>query len=329
MKFVTRPIQDKVSHLVVKFQQPQCGLKVSNYPVTASQKSVLEVPIERKPIDLGMNDLAKKNTFLGALEPYHNCDNDALASRVKGTCSVAQKYQNASHIFSKESLVYHCRYFKLNYYPPDHFLSVLRKSKPAINVRESGEAYFNNNFNLDTNFHGDMDLVQKRAAYLFRNSPSFLPKQYAVYRRRNRMFVRERMVEEWCRLKGSEAVNETIADLRSEHGTQYLDDAGRTKPGIAKDGLYVYQVLIFPDRQNHRELGEHIRKSVRRVAYLQWDEFLRSKGNDKSWVQLANDRVRLDVLNKQLAQSELPFIVTRASSSFERGNLDDTDGTNI
>lgn len=120
------------------------------------------------------------------------------------------------------------------------------------------------------------------------------------------------MIQEWCRLNGSEAVAESVAGLRPDTGARYIDAWGRTKPGVAKDGFYVYQTLIFPEAHNHKELSEHIKRSVKRVAHLQWDEYLYPHvGSRKSWVQAANDRVKTGTLNKLLAQNEHPFVIQR------------------
>lgn len=273
-------------------------------PVTKTTESILstsKAPLNCDLVSIDPDGSIAGNTFLSGFATYGKKSQDSLASRIRGSSGVIQKYQNSCRIFSSEALVYQCKYFKLNYYPPEHFLGLFRKTKPGVNVRESGEAHFNNNLRLE-NTHKN----------IFKNSLSSLPKHYAVYRRLNRVFIKRHLLEEWCRLHGDKAVEETIDSKTSKMGAHFLDKAGRTKQGVAKDGFYVYMSLVFPDKQNREDLAHHVRQSVNAVADLKWDEFLQSnKDNNKTWVEIANSLLKPFTINKLLSQSEHPYTLCR------------------
>ncbi|GAV53295.1 hypothetical protein ZYGR_0AI05790 [Zygosaccharomyces rouxii] len=273
-------------------------------PVTETTKAISStsnVPFNYDLVSMDPDGSIAGNTFLTGFGGYGTRSQDHLASKIRGSSGVVQKYQNAYRVFHQEALVYQCKYFKLNYYPPEHFLGLFRKTKPAVNVRESGEAHFNNNLQLE-NAHKS----------IFRNNISSLPKHYAVYRRLNRIFIKRHMVEEWCRLHGDKAVEEAIGNKTSKTGAQQLDRFGRTKQGVAKDGFYVYMSLIFPDQHNREDIAHHVRQSVSAVANLKWDQFLQSdKTNNRSWVETANSSLKPFTINKLLSQSEHSYTLSR------------------
>lgn len=261
--------------------------------------------------------------FMTGVEPRSRVT--AAAAQVKGSCRVAQRYQNVYKIYSRESYVYHCDFFRLMYFPPDHFLSLFRKSKPAINVRTVGRVFLNGNVGEASDGNG-MSIFHRNSQKggfvrtqdthtplnrLFENNPSNVPKNYAFLRRQLRLAVRKNFIREWCRLKGDLAVQETMAP----GGRRFLDAAGRTRPGVAKDGYYMYQVLIFPDQSTMKEFNACVNESVGVVSRLDWDKFLKphsSKAKGKTWVQLANDRVQPASLNRLLHDNEMPFAVVKS-----------------
>lgn len=139
-------------------------------------------------------------------------------SKLRGTSSIAQVYQNSFRIFSAQSKVYHCDFFRLLYFPPDHFLSVFRKSKPAVNVRIVGEVFLNGNVtgtdgqrvaNTDAFVKGsrmdgygrsqDMSNL-KRLQSLFASDGSNVPRNYAYLRRSLRTFLGKCFIEQWIKL---------------------------------------------------------------------------------------------------------------------------------
>lgn len=315
----------------------------STSPVTETTKDVSVSPPAKRSALHGVSLRSCKNTFISDFQPKrHAVSRDTrsnvafAASKVKGTCGVVQRYHNAYRIYSTESQVYQCDFFRLMYFPPEHFLSMFRKSKPAVNVRTVGQVFLNGNV-LNTNGNDKSTMrsvfaensrkggytkiedVHNKLNSLFQSNPSNIPKNYAFLRRQLRLALRKCFIKEWCRLQGGKAVQEEILSQSlgaNEFIAKCLDDKGRTMPGIAKDGFYSYQVLIFPDSLTGKEFEANVKKSVQIVANLEWDKFLRPykplKGNGtKTWVQIANDRVNTQSLNKLLKSSEVPFALMK------------------
>lgn len=244
------------------------------------------------------------------------------AGHVKGCNRVVQRYQNVHKVYSRESHVYQCDFFRLMYFPPDHFLSLFRKSKPAVNVRTVGQAFLNGSSGSDNeifqrNSHQTGFLrtqnTQKCLGRLFENNPSNIPRNYAFLRRQLRVALRKCFIKEWCALKGDLAVQEAISSKGA--GTEFTDDRKRSRLGIAKDGYYMYQVLIFPDKLTREEFESCVKESVRIVANLDWEEFLKAKtakSTKKTWVQIANDRIRIDSLNRSLENNGMALAVKKS-----------------
>lgn len=296
------------------------------YPVSAVTKSITLVPEaiskEVRSVRPKYNLQSCGNTFVTGIKLQKfppRSQVTTAAGQIKGSSRVAQRYQNVYKIYSRESYVYHCDFFRLMYFPPDHFLSLFRKSEPAINVRTVGRVFLNGNMgasdsemSIFTRNSQKNGFVKTENTYspwnrLFENNPSNIPKNYAFLRRQLRLAVRKTFIREWCRLKGHEATSQS----NSNH---CLDVLGRTRPGIAKDGLYMYQVLIFPDHSTMKEFDACVKESVRVVSNLEWDKFLKpysSKVKGKTWVQLANERVKPASLNRLLHDSEIPFAVVK------------------
>lgn len=318
-------------------------LTESTSPVTETTKDVsVSAPPKRSHLH-GVSLRSCQNTFISDFEPkIHAISRDTrsivaiAASKVKGTCGVVQRYHNAYRIYSGESQVYQCDFFRLMYFPPDHFLAMFRKSKPAVNVRTVGQVFLNGNV-LNTNGNDKaimrsvfaknsrmggytkIEDVHNKLNSLFQSNPSNIPKNYAFLRRQLRLTLRKCFIKEWCRLQGGKAVQEEIQSYSlgtTDFIKKCLDDKARTRPGIAKDGFYSYQVLIFPDKLTGTEFEANVKKSVQVVADLEWDKFLRPnkplKGDEtKTWVQMANDRVKTQSLNKLLKSSEVPLALVK------------------
>lgn len=309
---------------------------VTAFPVLERSKSVSLAP---RPISKEVRRVRPRyrlescaNTFISSVEVEKHMTGvkprsmvTAAAAEVKGSSRVAQRYQNVYKIYSRESYVYHCDFFRLMYFPPDHFLALFRKSKPAVNVRTVGKVFLNGNMG-GSNSENGMSIFSRNSqksgfvraqdthsslSRLFENNPSNIPKNYAFLRRQLRLIVRKTFIREWCRLKGDQAVQETL----SRGPLRFLDSLGRTKPGIAKDGLYMYQVLIFPDHSTVQEFKACVKESVRIASNLEWDKFLKpqtSKVKDKTWVQVANERVKPHSLNRLLHDNEIPLTVVKS-----------------
>ncbi|QLL33556.1 hypothetical protein HG536_0E04670 [Torulaspora globosa] len=273
------------------------------------------------------------NTFITDVRPRERWDQNqerqnlaTAAAKVKGCNRIVQRFQNVHKIYSRESHVYQCDFFRLMYFPPDHFLSMFRKSKPAVNVRTVGQVFLNGSgssgdgsagkalFQRNSQKNGFLrtQSTANSLGRLFESNPSNIPRNYAFLRRNLRVSLRKCFIKEWCALSGDLAVQEALSSGGA--GTRYTDPDGRSRVGVAKDGYYMYQVLIFPDRETKKEFESCVKESVQVVSRLDWDEFLKpqsSKAGGKTWVQLANDRVRVHSLNKSLESNEIPFAVKR------------------
>ncbi|SCU97199.1 LAMI_0F09208g1_1 [Lachancea mirantina] len=276
------------------------------------------------------NALIKRN---GKLERKFQCESlSEVRSRLRGTVSAAQVHQNTFRIFSPQSKVFQCDFFRLLYFPPEHFVALLRKSKPAVNVRVVGEVFLNGNVARENGEHvkytevfaensrqdgygkaQDFNKTRDMRSLFGRAGPS-VPRNYAFLRRELRVFVGGCMTERWLELQGDKAVADQIRiqEGKGPASSTLLDDKQRPRVGVAKDGFYLFQVLIFPDKFTKPEFRRCVRDSITKVADLDWDKFLQgNKSGAKTWVEEANARVRLPVLNKLLESDQVARILKK------------------
>lgn len=321
------------SQLVLSKLKGHTAYDDTRKPVTAETKAIsIDSTEYQKDSNKKLNLLRScHNTFIsnfsvkrGIVSKDTKSLESKTAARVKGISSAVQRYQSAYRIYSKESHVYQCDFFKLMYYPPEHFLAMFRKSKPAINIRTVGQIFLNGNIsknsikNVQSSFKDKQYGFPKTLNSLFQNNPCNTPSNYAFLRRQLKIKLKNCFFSEWCRKNGTKGVDETILSQKlnscDKSTWKYLDTQNRTLPGVAKDGYYSYQVFIFPDKHTIREFEANVIESVAAVANLEWDKFLKPhkciKGNyNKTWVQIANDRIKTDTLNKFLKSSEIPYLL--------------------
>ncbi|KAL3231436.1 Uncharacterized protein RNJ44_00471 [Nakaseomyces bracarensis] len=244
--------------------------------------------------------------------------------KVKGLLDPVSKFQSEARIFANESTLFKCDLFFLQYYPPEHFLSMFRKSRPSVICKPIQEVFVNGRIKQDntkyfTVRNEELQLISTNFQALVNDSKSKKPKDYAVHRRSLRVNLKKWFIEEWCSLKGPEAVDEQIRltsrgiDDYTSKNYKYLDKTGRSKPGIAKDGYYLYSCMLFPDRINEKEYQEQIKRSVRTVAKMHWDDIYKPggkfAGRSESWVERANNKVNVKSVNTYLAHAEAPYRV--------------------
>ncbi|CUS24511.1 LAQU0S17e00562g1_1 [Lachancea quebecensis] len=326
------------SRLILK--ELKAGFKAANkFPVTEKTPPVSK-DITAKPVsnDMTVGSIGKVNNFCKPnkrLEKPMKGEKALLRARsmLRGTNSVAQVYQNTFRIFSGQSKVYHCDFFRLLYFPPEHFLSVFRKSKPAVNVRIVGEVFLNGNVSksqgrgvANTAIYAKGSRIDgygksqdvsnlKQLQNVFANDGSNVPRNYAYLRRNLRASLNKWFIKHWMALQGPQAVEEQIrrqGEADPSARWQFLDAQGRSKTGVAKDGFYLFQVLVFPDKTTTQEFKMNVARGVRTVADLKWDDFLRSKSNkSRTWVQECNDRVRVPMMNSYLANDQMPRVLRK------------------
>lgn len=294
--------------------------------VTVPQRSAAQLGPKFRLEDCGNTFIADAAIEKPTAQGSERLNLTEAAARLKGCNRVVQRFQNMHKLYSQESHVYQCDFFRLMYFPPDHFLSLFRKSKPAVNVRTVGQAFLNGSVSSgkDTASKALFQRNSQKTGFLktqsttqglsklFESNPSNIPRNYAFLRRQLRVMLRKSFAKEWWTLKGDLAVQEAASAPGS--GAIYTDSHGRAKVGVAKDGYYMYQVLIFPDKVTRKEFESCVSESVEVVSKLEWDEFLKprwSKNKGKTWVQLANDRVRIPSLNSSLKSHDMPLAVQR------------------
>ncbi|CAR21456.1 Pet130p [Lachancea thermotolerans CBS 6340] len=330
------------SRLVLK--ELKAGFKATNkFPVTEKTSPVSKATAPKLMGDvMTLGSISATNNFCKPNKRLEKPPRGERAlvevrSMLRGTNSVAQVYQNTFRIFSGQSKVYHCDFFRLLYFPPEHFLSVFRKSKPAVNVRIVGEVFLNGNVSksqgrsvANTAVYARGSRIEgygksqdvsnlKQLQNVFANDGSNVPRNYAYLRRSLRASLNKWFIQHWMALQGPQAVEEQIrrqGEAGSSAQWQYLDAQGRSKTSVAKDGFYLFQVLVFPDKTTKQEFKANVARGVKTVADLEWDDFLRSKSNkSRTWVQECNDRVRVPVMNSYLANDQMPRVLRKLQSS--------------
>lgn len=255
---------------------------------------------------------------------FHNDPIRAAVDKLRGVSAIILKYQNITKLFSQESKIYECDYFKLYFYPVGHFLTIFRKSKPSLNIKPFSSSVFNSSFPLKDSKLGKVrsqtqeGLFFKKYDNIFKNYSSPFPKDHEYLRRSLRQSIRKTFIEEWCALGGDKGVKETIIfendDVGSitgaKHKWKYLDKYGIPLPGIAKDGFYQYHINKFADENTQEDFKNCVKESVRTVANVSMSDFLlsKSRNREQSWVDKANSTVNIQSLNRILKSSEAPTL---------------------
>lgn len=231
---------------------------------------------------------------------------------LKGLYGPILRYRNELRLHSREANVYNGKYFLARYYPPNHFLSLFRKTKPAVNVKFTRDASFLNECG---------SYIQKRYA----GKKSVVPADYAVWRRKLTVLLKRTFQEEWIAQQGPEGVSEAIRLIGGDdnHGVTVIPELS-TPIGIAKDGFYEFQVYKYPgDDESIAEFREAVRETVGVVARLDWNELMKPKNVDakptsqkrrkssESWVDAVNKLVNVSVINTQMREDYLPYKLVR------------------
>ena len=134
------------------------------------------------------------------------------------------KFRNSQLLYRAEANVYSSTYLLLRFYPPSHFLSIFRKTKPAFNVKS-------------TNSKSYIDECGSYLKNIYDKRKSVVPSSYAVWRRKATLLVKKAFIEEWTALKGPKGVADTILAEASMDNSESIT-VPRTPVGIAKDGFY-------------------------------------------------------------------------------------------
>lgn len=204
---------------------------------------------------------------------------------LKGVIGGVRNYQLMNRLDNLNSVVYRCPYFSLAFYPPEHFMGLAKKSTPAIHIHYKKPSFFlNANLRNGKSLEENIKFLQsnafqdKRAKLDKKLGTSFLslfPKDWAYIRVRVRKLLRPCFHDAWTEFR-------------------------------APDGLYIYNINIFSDKNNEKEYQKHIRQSVGAVAKMDMKAFVRNK-KGQNWVHFDNSRVNVSVLNRVLSLELAPF----------------------
>ncbi|KAH3899106.1 Pet130p SCDLUD_004532 [Saccharomycodes ludwigii] len=309
-------------------------------------------------------------------------------------------FYSSNYLYRKESIVYHCDFFRLLYIPDTHFLSLFKKSTPSFHVTQIGEVYYNGNLvgtqyaespvirnvtsvspslvnpsvvsknteqfekdaTLDKVKRGGKSnnikhnvkinhkmLGNKELDLLVMKRGLNIPRNYLYLRKMVKRKIKNTFLKKWTELNGYKAIEEqekfqTCIDRikqieillkcndnnkkkKSVNSTEeflrrnvletekndllkvlkdnckYIDNLGRTKRGVAKNGIYMFQILIFPDDRTIDEFKVHVNKSVQIVSEKDWYKQI------DFWVNIVNNKVNINTLNGILKKEGLMYKV--------------------
>lgn len=192
----------------------------------------------------------------------------------------------------------------MRYYPPSHFLSLFRKSKPSITVQTSQMEDF-----LD---HCGSDQVSEYFKKVYISKRSIAPGDFAIWRRKVTLKFKKSFIQEWYNLGGHKELlfnnKKNSVDRRSllsELSKQYEKKEVENKKR-AKDGYYVFFVRKYPLNKDMNLFQNHMFQAIKSVAEDK-PQALTSKKYDKQWVEHVNKRLNINSLNRLLVVSDCPY----------------------
>lgn len=223
----------------------------------------------------------------------------------KGLHGPILRYANSNRLYSNESSFYSCSFFKMRYYPPDHFLSLFRKTKPSITVQTSQIGSF-----LD---ECESDQVSDYFKRVYVSKKSIVPGDFAIWRRKITVEVKTTFIKEWFRFGGDKPFVGTVdrdmnhsktgpGNMLRELSKQY--EKKEIEP-TSKDGYYVFFVYKYPSNSELKVFREHISDAVKAVA--EGKPQVKVKKFDKNWVDRVNNRININSINRLLSISDCPY----------------------
>ncbi|AMD22814.1 HHR045Cp [Eremothecium sinecaudum] len=229
---------------------------------------------------------------------------DALI-QLRGVLSPIRTYQYSSNLRSTESCLYSCPFFDLNYYPPEHFLALARKSRPALQVTFADLPIFNANIDPTKSVDERIQMMAspsvvaklKQLEKILQQPASKNPRDWAYLRISTSKFFRKQFLNVWCGLPQADYPVLPSHDPSSK----------RPVPGCAKDGLYHFNIRLLPGKGGSDECAEHIQKSLTHVTNLDWDSLLCSKNGRIPWPRAINQKVNINAINWILHKDRLPY----------------------
>lgn len=216
--------------------------------------------------------MIKPNPYKRVISPEHH--------KLRGVLGSVRMYQIINKLESPNAKVYKCPYFSLHFYPPGHFMGLARKSSPAVHIHYRQNYLLNGNLPGGKSLEDNLKFLRSKSFgrisnnwnKVLGNSNSLIPRQWAYFRVAVRKLLRPVFYESW---------------------NQYN----------APDGLYLYKIEIFSDKENEQDYKEHIEKSVKEVSKLDLNKFVLGKDGE-NWIEEANSRVKINTVNN-LLRSEM------------------------
>lgn len=234
----------------------------------------------------------------------------------KGLYGPIIRYANSNRLFTKEEWRYTSPFFKVRYYPTNHFLCLFRKTRPSVTVHTMQMGYTMDDIKLPK--------VKKYLQKLYVSKKSIDPGDYAVWRRKITVEVKRTFIQEWFDLKGDEEFRKNISatgGIGDKPLSQFdlLKEVHKKDVLAAKDGYYVFNINKFPKAQDMVTFHEHIRKAVRIIAEENDGTSndnktigKKKKGNI-NWVDRINSRLNINSLNRFLHVSDCPYKITKSN----------------
>lgn len=286
---------------------------IGNGPVTKNTESIIHIPNTLSNITLSESQ-SHGNIMI---KPNHRLLNllskeTHINQRLKGVQSSIKSYQQLSRIYSDKLQVYKCNFFQLSFYPTEHFIGMVRKSKPSIHFTYGKGILLNGNINDKVSFEKNMEIIEDKQFNVniskmnkfLQAHGSLMPRNWSYLRTTTRKFIRRIFINQWISLNGDKAL---CNNVKSQKSNVFLDIQGRTLPGVAKDGLYHYHIIIFPTEATKYDYERDVKKSIEAVANLSWDSYLHTKKGISNWVNASNEKAKLSKMNSIFKKDQLPF----------------------
>lgn len=213
-----------------------------------------------------------------------------------GVYAPALRYITANKFHSKEARIFKCKYFSLFYFPSNYFLSLFRKTRPALTVS------FDNNVNGNPGLLTYPDSTKR----IIIQGKSVNPFDYACWRKKVSLEVKKTFLQEWISITSSHQNNDNL-----NYGESNIIQN-------SIDGYYTYVMRLYPTNKDINEFRNQVRKSLKEVAELQTTRNQNiSKGQKKikpqstQWVSDMNNKLNIKKFNNFLKMMDFPYMLIK------------------
>lgn len=235
-----------------------------------------------------------ETSFKKALSPVTDATKFLTGMELpRGLFGPAVRFVTTSKFVSKEARMFRCNYFSLYYFPPNHFLALFRKTKPAVNVVFDGKVNANpalKEYPTSTT----IKIVQGK---------SVNPFDYACWRKRLTLNTKKAFMKEWLQITRN---NHVESDSSCPMDEKKLQDR--------MDGYYMYLMRLYPTEKSMDDFQEHIKKSLQKVHSNRVDSYLdtpkngaKKNAHNIDWVDATNKRLSLKNFNNFIKNMDFPY----------------------